>query len=228
MYVHFESLSEKHFSLIFEWFNLPHVQKFYSLRSWIYEEIALKMRPYITGEKKVSAFIVYIDDIYPNNLKLPFLADDFWSLFEAKISKVKQLSVEIFGIQNHLKSHVQKLVFPNHLGIAVALVQKCKILDHPWPDMELSDEIMSTAAGIDFFIGPSAFLRKGLGSKIIHQFLSQEIWPFFDYCIVDPDVRNVASCKFFNKLGFMTHKIIQTKDALGGDVELNLMILKRG
>ncbi|MDP1975570.1 MAG: GNAT family N-acetyltransferase [Alphaproteobacteria bacterium] len=174
MYVHFESLSEKHFSLIFEWFNLPHVQKFYSLRSWIYEEIALKMRPYITGEKKVSAFIVYIDDL------------------------------------------------------AVASIQKCKIVNHPWPDMELSDEIMSTAAGIDFFIGPSAFLRKGLGSKIIHQFLSQEIWPFFDYCIVDPDVRNVASCKFFNKLGFMTHKIIQTKDALGGDVELNLMILKRG
>jgi hypothetical protein len=173
MYIHFESLSEKHFSLIFEWFNFPHVQKFYSLRSWTYEEVALKMRPYITGEKKVSAFIAYID------------------------------------------------------GTPMASVQKCKILDHPWPDMELSDEIISMGAGIDFFIGPSIFLRKGLGSKIIHQFLSQEIWPFFDYCIVDPDVRNVASCKFFNKLGFRMHKIIQTKDALGEDVELNLMTLKR-
>jgi hypothetical protein len=58
----------------------------------------LKMRWF-----SIAAYI--FTRIYPNNLKLLFLADDLWSFFEPKISKVKQLSVEIFGIKNHLKSH---------------------------------------------------------------------------------------------------------------------------
>lgn len=168
----FEPVAEKHFSFIHEWFNLLHVQKFYSLRSWTYEEVVLKMHPYVTGEKKVSAFIVYIDDI------------------------------------------------------AIASVQKYKILDYPWPDMGLSDEIIGHTAGIDFFIGPFSFLRKGFGFKIMNEFLKQKIWPFFEYCIVDPDIKNNASRVFFKKLGFKEHKKIKTKDALEKDVELMLMLMK--
>jgi aminoglycoside 6'-N-acetyltransferase len=173
MHIHFEPFSEKHFQLIHEWFNFSHVQEFYSLRFWTYEEVVIKMTPYITGEKKVSAFIAYIDNV------------------------------------------------------PIASIQKCKILEHPWPDMELPNEIVLNAAGLDFFIGPSMYLRKGLGSKIVQHFLKQEIWPFFDYCIVDPDIRNEASCQFFKKLGFKTHKIIQMKDALEKNVDLKLMILKK-
>lgn len=48
--------------VIHRWFNMPHVQEFYSLRNWSEEEVLKKLKPYIAGEIPVNPFIVYVDN----------------------------------------------------------------------------------------------------------------------------------------------------------------------
>jgi RimJ/RimL family protein N-acetyltransferase len=44
---------------------------------------------------------------------------------------------------------------------------------------------------------------------------------------VDPDIRNEASMRLFQKCGFIEHKQIDTKDALKQPVTLQLLMKKR-
>lgn len=57
--IQFASLNESHFTLIHQWFNKPHVQAFYSLRSWTYDEVRKKLKPNLQGEKGMKCFIIY-------------------------------------------------------------------------------------------------------------------------------------------------------------------------
>lgn len=171
--IHFEPLEESHFSIILRWFNKPHVQAFYSLRSWTYEEVYKKLIPYVHGEKQMRGFIIYI------------------------------------GKES------------------IGYIQMYPIKDHPWDNQDLSEEISQEAAGFDLFIGEGNYLRKGLGNQIIDCFLEKYIWPNYRYCVVDPDVRNEASIRLFQKCGFIEHKQIAYKNALKQDVILKLMIKKR-
>lgn len=57
--LHFEPLNQSHFALIHAWFNKPHVQAFYSLRSWTLEEVQKKLTPYLQGEKPMSCFVIF-------------------------------------------------------------------------------------------------------------------------------------------------------------------------
>lgn len=59
----------------------------------------------------------------------------------------------------------------------------------------------------------------------MHAFLNQYVWSQFQYCIVDPDVRNIAAIRCYEKLHFTPHRVIATSDALGHAVQLQLMIL---
>lgn len=58
----FRKLQLSDVSLVHCWFNLPHVQKFYSLRSWVEEEVLKKLEPYILGIKPVYPFIILINE----------------------------------------------------------------------------------------------------------------------------------------------------------------------
>src|SRR4029079_16569968 len=60
--ISFVPLNETHFGIIHEWFNKPHVQAFYSLRNWTYEDVCKKLSPYMRGEKQMSSFVVYMDN----------------------------------------------------------------------------------------------------------------------------------------------------------------------
>lgn len=55
----FVSLDGFHFPLIHQWFNKPHVQAFYSLREWTFEEVHKKLMPYVQGEKQMKCFMIY-------------------------------------------------------------------------------------------------------------------------------------------------------------------------
>jgi RimJ/RimL family protein N-acetyltransferase len=154
------------------WFNIPHVQQFYSLRIWSESEVVEKLTPYITGEKSVFGFIILL----------------------------------------------------NH--IPIGYVQYYRLIDFPWPEQDLSNDIIKSGAGLDFFIGDENFIGKGWGTKILTSILKEMIWPKFDYCIVDPDIRNEAMIHGNEKVGFKKHKIIHTEDALKRPVELVLMIKK--
>ncbi|RAP35986.1 hypothetical protein B1207_10455 [Legionella quinlivanii] len=168
--IKFQKLSYEDVPMLFKWFNLSHVQEYYSLRYWSKDEVLHKLEPYITGEKPVSGFLIKIDDK------------------------------------------------------AVGYIQTYKVIDFPWDNQDLPNEIINNSAGIDLFIGDAALLGKGFGYKIIDQFLAESIWPEFNYCIVDPQINNKPAIRCYEKLGFKQHKIIETKDALNIDTYLMLMI----
>lgn len=106
----------------------------------------------------------------------------------------------------------------------IGYLQYCRVKEFPWPNQDFEFEIANEAAGLDFFIGNPLLIGKGLGYQIINNFLDQIIWPNFQFCIVDPDVGNIASIKLFEKCSFKRHKEIDTKDTLGKPVRLLLMI----
>lgn len=114
-----------------------------------------------------------------------------------------------------------------HEDTPIGLIQTYPVKDHPWKDQDLVPEIVDQAAGIDLFIGEVAYLSKGLGTKIFRQFLEEHIWPRFKYCLSDPDVRNEASVRMFERVGFKRYKVIESEDELGNCVTLLLMMAER-
>lgn len=152
---------------------MPHVQKFYSLRSWTENEVLKKLKPYIEGTEPVTGYIVLMNN--------------------------------------------------NPIGY----IQYYKVSDYSWPDQKLAEDIIKKSAGLDMFIAEEIFIGKGLGGKIVSDFLDQFIWPAFQYCLVDPDIKNTAAIRCYEKLNFREHAVISCKDTLGNPVALKLMILKR-
>lgn len=111
-------------------------------------------------------------------------------------------------------------------NLAIGYIQYYKAADFPWPDQDLTEEVIANSAGLDLFIGEVDYLGNGWGSKLIKQFLEEIIRPSFQVVIVDPDVRNGKSISFFQREGFKIHKIISCEDALKRPQKLQLMIKK--
>lgn len=173
MDISFHPLLKEHLPLIHDWFNQPHVQTFYSLRKWTFQEVQDKFKPYLCPQSPIAAFMIYC--------------------------------------QEHPMGYIQKYA----------------IHTYPWPDQDLDSSIVEKAAGIDLFIGDPSFLNQGIGKKIIPHFLTEHIWPYNEFCLVDPHCNNTRSIHFFELCGFEKHKIIATTDALHHPVKLQLMIKKR-
>ncbi len=95
--------------LMHQWFNLPHIKKFYSLREWTETEVLEKLKPYINGDKPVLGYMILISEK------------------------------------------------------PIGYVQQYKITDYPWPNQNLSEEIIHHAAGMDLFIGDETLIGKGIG-----------------------------------------------------------------
>lgn len=171
--IFFESLDEKHFSLVHKWFNLTHVQAFYSLREWTIEEISKKLEPYIQGVGEIRCYIVCIH------------------------------------------------------GKSIGYVQSYPVKLHPWDNQNLSESVIQDSAGVDLFIGEEKYIGKGNACKILDAFLEQYIWPFYRYCLADPNILNEPSLRLFKKCGFQECCLIRTKDALQRPVTLQLFIKER-
>lgn len=110
----------------------------------------------------------------------------------------------------------------------IAFIQYSFLSYNPWPDQDFSEKIVKEGVGIDVFIGEKKDIGRGLGVSLIQACLEELIWPSFNYCVADPDVRNTRSIRLFEKCGFTHHKCIQTHDPLGQPVVLQLMIKKKG
>jgi len=59
----------------------------------------------------------------------------------------------------------------------------------------------SSLAAFDIFIGEENYLRKGIGSKAIIQFL-EEHGNYYSHIFVDPDKTNLAAIRTYEKAGF--------------------------
>lgn len=148
--------------------------------------------------------------------------------------------MEFYSLRTWTKKDVLAKLQPYILGEApvngfivlmnnhpIGYVQHYKVTDYPWPNQNLSKQIIHQAAGMDVFIGEENLLGKGIGQRLIQAFIKNKIWPLFNYCIVDPDIRNVAAIQCYEKLGFQQHALINTQDALNASVTLKLMMLSK-
>jgi aminoglycoside 6'-N-acetyltransferase len=160
-HVFFKQLDFEDLEILCKWMNEPHVQEFYSLRSWTQEEVMQKFRPYILKEKPVLGFTASVDHD------------------------------------------------------PIGYIQYYRISEYPWPDQDFKEEMILSSAGVDLFIGDPYFIRKGWGGKMMENFLSQQIWPQFENCVVDPHLQNQSAIRFFEKIGFYPHKVINSADAMG-------------
>lgn len=109
----------------------------------------------------------------------------------------------------------------------VGYIQSYPIKNHPWENQNLPEEIIEIAAGFDLFIGEETSLNQGLGRQIIECFLEEYIWPKYQYCFVDPDIRNTASLRLFQQCGFIEHQQICSENALKQPVILKLLMKKK-
>jgi streptomycin 6-kinase len=81
-------------------------------------------------------------------------------------------------------------------------------------------------AAIDLYIGDPNYIGKGLGSQIIKQFMHDIASKEFDAYMVDPDMKNTASIRAFEKAGFK--EIAKLTLHNGEQVKIMLRITSKG
>jgi RimJ/RimL family protein N-acetyltransferase len=98
-------------------------------------------------------------------------------------------------------------------GEPLGMVQTYLVSDYP-DYAALIGEGEGTA-GIDLFIAEEAMTGRGLGTEMIRSFVEQIVfaWPQTVSCVADPDVRNTASMRAFEKAGFrVVRELVDPQD----------------
>ena len=87
-------------------------------------------------------------------------------------------------------------------GEPLGMVQTYLVSDYP-DYAALIGEGEGTA-GLDLFIGGESQIGRGLGTEMIRRFVGEIVFarPATRACTADPDVRNTASMRAFEKAGF--------------------------
>lgn len=84
----------------------------------------------------------------------------------------------------------------------VGFIQAYLVADHP--DFAALVGLAAGVAGVDLFVGEEELTGKGLGSEVLRAFVRDVVFAELatTACIADPDVRNEASIRAFEKAGF--------------------------
>jgi aminoglycoside 6'-N-acetyltransferase len=87
-------------------------------------------------------------------------------------------------------------------GRPVGFIQAYLVADHP--EFAALVGLGAGVAGVDLFVGEEELTGKGLGSEVLRAFVREVVFaePATSACIADPDVRNTASIRAFEKAGF--------------------------
>jgi RimJ/RimL family protein N-acetyltransferase len=84
----------------------------------------------------------------------------------------------------------------------VGFVQRYLAVDHP--DFAALVGVGAGVAGVDLFLAEEELTGKGLGTEVLRRFARDVVFakPDVTACIADPDTRNEASIRAFEKAGF--------------------------
>jgi RimJ/RimL family protein N-acetyltransferase len=85
---------------------------------------------------------------------------------------------------------------------AVGFIQTYLVDDHP--EFASRIDVGENVAGVDLLLAEEELMGKGLGSESLRAFVGGVVFarPETIACIADPDVRNTASIRAFDKAGF--------------------------
>jgi RimJ/RimL family protein N-acetyltransferase len=91
-----------------------------------------------------------------------------------------------------------------HDGEPIGMIQTYLVSDYP--DWAAVTGAGPGVAGIDLFIGDEELTGRGIGTEMLRRFVDEIVFaePATTACIADPDARNVASLRAFEKAGFRT------------------------
>lgn len=90
----------------------------------------------------------------------------------------------------------------------IGFIQSYNALHFPREDFKVEDlwrDTTKSLAALDFYIGETDCLGKGLGAEALKAFLQQYVFPKFDACLVDPDKSNKIAIRAYAKAGFSTN-----------------------
>ncbi len=99
-------------------------------------------------------------------------------------------------------------------GRPVGWLQTYVVLDHP-AYAELIGISDPATAGVDILIGEVELTGRGLGSEVLRRFVADVVFarPETTSCVADPDARNIASLRAFEKAGFRQVKsVVEPED----------------
>jgi aminoglycoside 6'-N-acetyltransferase len=87
-------------------------------------------------------------------------------------------------------------------GREAGMIQTYLVADYP--DWAALIDVGEDVAGLDLFLGEDAHVGRGLGTEVIHSFVTEVVFAreATRACVADPDVENVASLRAFEKAGF--------------------------
>jgi RimJ/RimL family protein N-acetyltransferase len=87
-------------------------------------------------------------------------------------------------------------------GEPLGMIQTYLVSDYP--DFAALIGEGEGAAGVDLFIGDEAQTGRGLGTEMLRRFVEEVVFarPETHVCVADPDIRNRASMRAFEKAGF--------------------------
>ena len=87
-------------------------------------------------------------------------------------------------------------------GEGVGLIQTYLLADYP--EYAALVDAGKEAAGLDLFLAEASLTGSGLGTHVIRTFASEVVFARAETqaCLADPDVRNLASIRAFEKAGF--------------------------
>jgi len=83
----------------------------------------------------------------------------------------------------------------------IGYIQTYLLADYP----DFRDVLQEEGAGIDLFIGESDLINRGVGTRVIQQFVDEIVFadPAIDVCIIDPEATNAAAIRAYEKAGFV-------------------------
>lgn len=84
--------------------------------------------------------------------------------------------------------------------VPVGYIQAYNAYEHPRsaPLLDLPPSLMA----FDIFIGETDYLGKGIGSKALKTFMEDFSRELYAYAFADPDVKNIAAIKAYERAGF--------------------------
>jgi RimJ/RimL family protein N-acetyltransferase len=147
----------------------------------------------------------------------PWTLSEIAEKFQDRVSEAKAIS--------NIHSFIAKIQ-----DSPVAYLQCYAVKDHPWEGQNFSKDFIEKSVGLDFFIGEPSFLGKKMSGLILESFIPEilKIYPAAKCLVVDPEIQNQRSIRFFEKQGFKFDQEISGKNALGRQKTYQLMVRKTG
>jgi len=93
-------------------------------------------------------------------------------------------------------------------GEEIGYIQYYNKHDFPSEHGYEAAELPENLAAIDWYIGEPDYLRQGLGTKALSQFIDDYVFKDFEAAFVDPEVNNIAAIRTYEKCGFVSIKRI--------------------